>query len=51
MARSSLPKSIRKYLRHTKATIRRHATDKEEAARKISTLVAEARGESTGPSA
>ncbi len=51
MSRSLLPKSIRKYLRHTKATIRRQTADREEAARKISTLVAELRGESAGPSA
>ncbi len=48
MSRSLLPKSIRKYLRHTKATIRRQAADREEAARKIATLVAEVRGEPSG---
>jgi hypothetical protein len=48
MARSLLPKSIRKYLRHTKATIRRQTPDRIEAERKIALLVADARGESAG---
>jgi hypothetical protein len=40
MARSRLPKSIRKYLRRTKAQIREQAVDREEADRSISALVA-----------
>ncbi len=41
MAESRLPKSIRKYLRHEKAKIRRQTVDKDEAGRRIATLVAE----------
>ena len=43
MAESRLPKSIRKYLRHEKARIRHQAVDKDEAGRRISTLVEEIR--------
>lgn len=44
MSKSLLPKSIRKYLRHAKATIRRQAVDGEEAERRISALAADTRG-------
>jgi hypothetical protein len=44
MARNRLPKSIRKYLRTAKAEIRLQAVDREEAWRKVSTLVADTRG-------
>jgi hypothetical protein len=47
MAESRLPKSIRKYLRHEKARIRQQAVDKDEAGRRISTLVAEIRARFT----
>ncbi len=43
MARSRLPKSVRKHLRKEKSRIRRQIADAEEAQRSISNLVAEAR--------
>jgi hypothetical protein len=43
MSESRLPKSIRKYLRHEKARIRQQTVDKDEAGRRISTLVEEIR--------
>ncbi len=49
MAESRLPKSIRKYVRHEKAKIRREAVDKDEAERRISTLVAEIQARFTTP--
>ena len=49
MAESRLPKSIRKYLRHAKARIRQEAVDKDEAGRRISTLVAEIQARFTTP--
>ena len=47
MAESRLPKSLRKYLRHEKARIRQQVVDKDEAGRRISTLVAEIRARFT----
>jgi len=44
MARTRLPKSLRKYVRRAKARIRREVFDEEEAERRISALAAEVRG-------
>lgn len=40
MAKSRLPKSIRKFIRQEKARLRRQILDREEAERKIKELVA-----------
>jgi hypothetical protein len=44
MAKTRLPKSLRRHVRRQKARIRREVFDREEAERRISTLAAEVRG-------